>query len=1319
MTKVCPWSSKSIRGTPSCRRAAIITLVSSECNKPFNRHSPLPNAAINNTRLEMDLEPGTLTLPTIGPWGTTSTAGLMIRNNNSSVTSSAPRPASPILRKYTRRLTPWEFFLSTAILAKMAVDKKNSHGVKRLVYLRKIGDAGRGAEEVTDELLLRIMSPAVEVVPHGPIVGKVRVPGSKSISNRVLLMAALGKGECRLKGLLHSDDTKVMIAALRQLGVPRIDFEDHGHTLVIQGAGGKLTPAGDQPLFLANAGTAARFLTTACTLTTTGSSIVDGVARMHERPIGDLVTALRNIQCQVECLKTEGYPPLKVSGGGLPGGVIELSANVSSQYVSSILISAPFAKEPVTLKLIGTVVSQPYIDMTLELMKLFGVVVDCQPNNTYVVPCQPYSNPKEFEVEADASSASYPQAMAAITGGRVTVLGVGSASLQGDAAFSRVLAKMGCEVTQDEHQTTVSAPKDGVLEAVDVDMGDITDTFMTAAVLMTTCPKGSVSRITNIANQRVKECNRIEAMIAELGKCGVVCEELEDGLAIHGQGRDLPTALHHGPVSIHCYKDHRIAMSFGVLGCHWPNIIISDKDCTDKTYPAFWDDICNLFVNPDTVRSAVDSDISQYTSALPPSIVIVGMRGAGKSTLGQAAARHLGYKFVDLDTRLEEQCQGGIKDLVAKEGWDAFRDLETSVLAEALKEHPHNTVLACGGGVVERDANVTLLTDTDSVVVWLDRHIADIERYLTADGTRPAYGEGIMDVYQRREPKYAAVSNHRFPLQKGRADWKVVTAQFTRFCGLVTGQERLPLLDRTSFVCLTVPDLTTEPSMASKLADMATEVNAVELRVDLLQDTSPAFIVRQIAFVRAACQLPVIFTVRSVGQGGKFTGDEAAYFELLSLGLRLGCELIDVEACWSEAGAQRFARGAKSQVIGCLHFQRPCSGPEDLAAVANQCSLGGLADVIKAVFTATDPNDNFILHNARQHLADDLAVPTIFMNMGPFGRLSRVLNTCLTPVTHELLANVAAPGQLTALQINSERRSLGLVTKQDFYLFGSPVTLSASPFMHNTGFARLALPHRYHRMDTDDLTTVLSALKQASTGGASLTMPFKEQLLGHLHWISPEARTIGAVNTVVKDGVGRLCGFNTDWEGIVQVMTPFITITSTTRALVLGAGGTARAAVFALQQLGVPSITIWNRTADKATALATKFQVDAEPDLAAACSLPLDIIVCTVAASAQLTLPEGAFANKPVVLDAAYIPKDTAILSQAADHGCTTVPGVEMLIRQGIAQQVLFTQQQPAERSITQLVRREYSAMLARVPQSIRDHPDASELAAEADVTVV
>ena len=213
-----------------------------------------------------------------------------------------------------------------------------------------------------------------------------------------------------------------------------------------------------------------------------------------------------------------------------------------------------------------------------------------------------------FEVEADASSASYPLAMAAITGGRVTVRSVGTASLQGDAGFCRVLEAMGCRVEQTESVTTVEAPPEGQLRAVDVDMGDITDTFMTAAVVMATCPVGTTSVISNIANQRVKECNRIAAMVTELGKCGVACRELPTGIAIDGCGPMPPPPLQHGPVPIHCYKDHRIAMSFGVLGCLWPRIQITDKDCTDKTYPEFWDDVCRLARQSTAVRATTADD---------------------------------------------------------------------------------------------------------------------------------------------------------------------------------------------------------------------------------------------------------------------------------------------------------------------------------------------------------------------------------------------------------------------------------------------------------------------------------------------------------------------------------------------------------------------------------------------------------------------------------------------------------------------------------------------------------------------------------------
>ena len=228
--------------------------------------------------------------------------------------------------------------------------------------------------------------------------------------------------------------------------------------------------------------------------------------------------------------------------------------------------------------------------MTIELMKQFGVDVSITADGTYMIPNTGYDNPAELIVESDASSASYPLALAAITGGCVTVDGIGTSSLQGDAQFCEVLRKMGCRVEQSETSTTVEGPGAGGLKPIEVDMANVTDTFMTAAAVMATVP--GTSKIYNIANQRVKECDRIAATVAELTKCGVVARELPDGLEIDGVAAPPVVAT---PPNIKCYKDHRIAMSFGVLGSVWPSIQITDKDCTDKTYPSFWDDLKLVF----------------------------------------------------------------------------------------------------------------------------------------------------------------------------------------------------------------------------------------------------------------------------------------------------------------------------------------------------------------------------------------------------------------------------------------------------------------------------------------------------------------------------------------------------------------------------------------------------------------------------------------------------------------------------------------------------------------------------------------------------
>ena len=772
------------------------------------------------------------------------------------------------------------------VLRRMACDKKNKNGTKYIVMLKSVGDSGNGAHPVEDDDILRVLSPGVQLIPGGALSGTIKVPGSKSISNRILLMTALGRGSCVIKGLLHSDDTGVMMEALQALGVCSFEWKDGGKTLIVTGVDGdlKAPPAGTE-VYLANAGTASRFLTTSVILAAGKMVHLTGNKRMKERPIGPLVDALRQIGCSVDYTGTEGCLPLDVGCGGLPGGTVNLSATISSQYVSSVLIAAPYAKKPTRLQLNGKAVSPTYIDMTISLMKIYGVEVEREGEGTYIIPNCGYNNPTELIVESDASSASYPLALAAITGGEVTVDGIGTTSLQGDAKFCEVLRQMGCEVDQTETKTTVKGPKLGSLKPIVVDMESVTDTFMTAAAVMATA--NGTSRIYNIANQRVKECDRIAATVAELRRCGVVARELPDGLEIDG----VTTApVLSKPAEINCYKDHRIAMSFGVLGSAWPSLQIMDKDCTDKTFPSFWHDLELVF---DVKQLPWNTPEKVGRSKGKQSAFIIGMRAAGKTTLGKNSAAFFSSNFIDLDAQIED-----IQGLVKREGWPAFRAKETQTLKDAIAKvstDQSNWIISCGGGIVEAEENQALLKQCGFPVVWVKREINDIERFLNKDGSRPAYGESITDVFKRRIPKYAACSTVEF-CPDSVDSLSTVQGDFNSLMGQVLGHT-VPSLRGDSCVA-SITAQSVEKVDPAVLAAISMDVQAVELRIDLFQNLDVESVHTQVRLAKRLCAKPIVFCVLPESCGGNFKGSEADYWKLLEAGLRAGCEYVEVQVCY-------------------------------------------------------------------------------------------------------------------------------------------------------------------------------------------------------------------------------------------------------------------------------------------------------------------------------------------------------------------------------------------------------------------------------------
>jgi 3-phosphoshikimate 1-carboxyvinyltransferase len=405
----------------------------------------------------------------------------------------------------------------------------------------------------------------------------VRVPGSKSLTNRALIVAALAEGPSVLAGALDSEDTRVMVEALRTLQIA-VKHDRATCQIAIEGCGGSI-PAHSAALHVANSGTSLRFLT-ALLATGHGTFQLDGGPRMRQRPISDLLQALDALGCRARSDHGTGCPPVTIEADGLRGGHASIKGDVSSQFLSGLLMALPNAQAPTTIELDGVLVSQPYVAMTLAVMEAFGVAVANDEFHRFEVKPQRYRC-RTYAIEPDASAASYFFALAAITGGEITVSGLGATSIQGDMAFVEVLERMGCSVVREPTSTTI---KGGALCGIDIDMNAISDTVMTLAVVALFA-RGS-TRIRNVSHIRHKESDRIAALATELCKLGARVEEQADGLVI-----DPPAPENVHGARIATYDDHRMAMSFALAGLRIPGVTILDPGCVAKTYPGFWDDL--------------------------------------------------------------------------------------------------------------------------------------------------------------------------------------------------------------------------------------------------------------------------------------------------------------------------------------------------------------------------------------------------------------------------------------------------------------------------------------------------------------------------------------------------------------------------------------------------------------------------------------------------------------------------------------------------------------------------------------------------------
>ena len=436
--------------------------------------------------------------------------------------------------------------------------------------------------------------PDIELGPFKRAQGSIVLPGSKSISNRALLLAALSSGTTTLKNLLDADDTQVMRNALRQLGLLVSDQADK--VCVVEGCGGKF-PVQNADLFMGNAGTAIRPLTAALAMQG-GNYRLSGVPRMHERPIRDLVDGLRQVGAKIDYELQEGYPPIKILAADIEiKDVVKVRGDVSSQFLTALLMALPLvAKEPVRIEVIGELISRPYIDITLKLMARFGVKVACPDTQSFVIPAKTsaavYQSPGVLSVEGDASSASYFLALGAIGGGPVRVLGVGSESIQGDVAFADALSLMGAKISSGQDWIEVAGVKNvnGKLNGITIDCTEIPDAAMTLAVaaLFADGP----TRLNKIASWRVKETDRIAAMAKELKKVGALVEEGTDYIVV--QAPSSVSDWKSPAEGIDTYDDHHMAMCFS-LATFGPNTLkINDPNCVAKTFPSYFAEFAKI-----------------------------------------------------------------------------------------------------------------------------------------------------------------------------------------------------------------------------------------------------------------------------------------------------------------------------------------------------------------------------------------------------------------------------------------------------------------------------------------------------------------------------------------------------------------------------------------------------------------------------------------------------------------------------------------------------------------------------------------------------
>ena len=1089
---------------------------------------------------------------------------ILIKYNNKIVTPLFLREQLLNILKNYGLPTDYKDISTKEIINKIKHDKKNN----RIVTIKDIGEPF--ITTILEKDIEEILSKTIKLEKYKPNNNSeilfYDVPPSKSESNRVLLIAALSYEKIFIKNVLISEDTIIMLNALKNLGVRIKILKENNFSidLIINGCGGDF-PIKKCSLYLGNSGTTSRFLIPVLAVQKGDLNYkINCDERMKERPMKDLFKAIELLVGKtIEYSEKDYKLPITITKirKNVEGLTLNLKEIESSQIISGILFSLSLFddKNNFIINIGKNPVSMNFVYLTLYILSKFGIEIEINKNMYEDIELKFKNNSNiyfnDYEVGTDMTSISYPIFYSLLNKINLYISNVDINTMQGDIKYCyHLLKKIGYFIEEKDGGLIVFG--DANIKYIEFNKLDLdsSDTFLGFCILAAFTP--CVTEIYNISNQEKKESKRISIIVDILTKCNINIKRSDDRLIIKGIKND--NELNKEEIIIDTHNDHRIAMCASLLSSKMDNIIINNYTCVNKTYPTFWKDMKRLGLRYKNVKIRKEKRQINFKKN-NDIIILIGMPCSGKTTLGKDLSNFLNYKFIDLDEEIKNNlCISNLNEYIYNNGFAKFRQIEYSVLMSIFDKYDEKIVLSCGGGVIENKFSCNLLSRYKNII-FINKNFKDLSSHMNEFRTEYPYKESFEELFNKRYNKYIENSNFNFNILEGES-LEDTMKFFRKWIYQLLFKK---IIDYESyFLCLGNVNFR-ENSL--KIKEEIEKCDAVEMRADLLDNLNIEYLEEQLNLLQRISIKPVIFTFR---EEGKSDNKVVNVKEILEMAIRNGCSYVDLEL-----GNKINLDRKYSFIIGSIHASSIDIMNKNLENIHIK-----KPDILKVV------GKSYYYNNLIDTI-DKFNMPKIILCDDINGKIFRLKNVVLSPVCSKYFSAMNN-SQFTIDESIEIKKLINKGNKKNYYLFGSDISKSPSPYIHNYVFMKNKDKSQYLNFETGDINKILFKLNEVNTGGSSVTMPYKEEIIQYLDYISYDAFNMQAVNTIVKKSNGKLFGYNTDYKAVIDILKLFTT--EKLNGLIIGTGGSSLASCYAFNKLDI-NFDIMGRNEEKMKKMIEKF----------------------------------------------------------------------------------------------------------------------------------